>query len=389
MIQSSLTQQAQELSPWLVSVRRELHMHPELGGQEQKTQAFVLKILQEMGIETLTYPGQYAVVGLIRGSFPGKTIAIRADMDALPIQEENKCDFISQTPGVMHACGHDAHMAIVLGAARLLSERRDKLHGNVKLFFEPAEETVGGAREMVATGCMENPHVDAVLGLHMLPDQKAGVVYTKPGCVSGASDDINITVHGKSCHGAYPERGTDALLIASQIVVALQTLVSRNVSPLDSAVVSLCKIQGGSARNIICNQVEIEGTLRTLLPEVQESCKRRIVEVAQSLAEGLGGSADVTLRDSYGAVYNNEALYERFAAVAKDIIGEEQMVLRPAPSLGVESFGFFVKHAPGMYYDLGCGIGTPLHTSTFTVDEACLPVGVALQTAMALDYLKG
>lgn len=364
-------------------------MCPEVGGQEVKTQAYLLKKLAELGIEATTYPGQHAIVGLIRGTFPGKTIALRADMDALPILEETGLEFASRNPGVMHACGHDAHMAIALGAARLLVENRDKLHGQVKLFFEPAEETTGGAQDMVAAGCMENPHVDAVLGLHMLPDQGAGTVFTKPGCVSGASNAIDITVHGRGCHGAYPERGVDAIVIAAQIVTALQTLVGRNISPLDSAVVTLGKIEGGTARNIICDQVRIEGTLRTLRSEIRALLKEKITSLSEGIAEALGGSTEVTVEDGYGAVYNDESLHAHLMSLARELVGEEKIVIRPNPSLGVESFGFFLGSTPGLYYDLGCGVGPALHTSNFHVDEGCLPVGAALQAAMVLDLLKG
>lgn len=380
---------AEEISPWVIDMRRQLHMQPELGGKEENTQRFLLAKLNELNIETYTYPGQHAVVGLIRGTFPGKTFALRADMDALPIQETTGLPFASQIPGRMHACGHDAHMAIALGAAKLLMENRDKIHGQVKLLFEPAEETTGGAQDMVAAGCLENPHVDAVFGLHMLPDQPAGVVFTKPGCVSGASNAINITVGGVGCHGAYPERGVDAVAIAAQIITALQTLVSRNVSPLDSAVVTLGKITGGTARNVICDHLEIEGTLRTLKPETRAMLKKKLHEIPAAIATSMGGSAKVEVLDGYGAVYNDEALHDQFLALAEGMVGEKSIVPRVYPSLGVESFSYFVANTPGVYYDLGCGIGSALHTCNFHVDESCLKTGAALQAAMALDFLKG
>ena len=382
-------QRALDIAPWVIERRRELHMHPELGGYEENTQRYLLKQLADMGIETVTYPGQYAVVGMIRGTFPGKTIALRADMDGLPVLETTSLPFASRESGKMHACGHDAHMAIALGAAKLLVEYRDQMHGNVKLLFEPAEETIGGAQDMVAAGCMENPHVDAVFGLHMLPDQPAGVVFTKPGSVSGSSNAINITITGKGCHGAYPERGVDAVAISAQIITALQTLVSRNISPLDSAVVTFGKITGGTARNVICDQVRLEGTLRTLKPETRALLKQKLHTIPKSIAEAMGGSAEVEVLDGYPAVINDEALHEQFLSLAKDMVGEGRIVTRPYPSMGVESFSFFIANTPGVYYDLGCGVGPALHMCDFTVDESCLPVGVALQTAMMLTLLKG
>ncbi len=380
---------AEEISPWVIDIRRQLHMQPELGGQEENTQRFLLNKLAEMNIETATYPGQYAVVGLIRGTFPGKTIALRADMDALPVQEETGLPFSSQIPGRMHACGHDAHMAIALGAARLLMEHRHLIHGQVKILFEPAEETTGGAKDMVAEGCLENPQVDAVFGLHMMPDHPAGVVFTKPGCISGASNTVNITVLGSGCHGAYPEKGVDAIAIASQIITALQTLTSRNVSPLDSAVFTIGKITGGTARNIICDRVEIEGTLRTINPETRAMLKEKLTGIPVAIAQAMGGSAKVAVPDGYGAVYNDETLHEQFLSLAKGMIGEKNIVPRVHPSLGVESFSYFVANTPGVFYDLGCGVGSALHACDFLVDESCLKVGVALQAAMTLDFLKG
>ena len=380
---------AQEMAPWVIERRRELHMHPELGGQEENTQRYLMKYLAELGIEIVTYPGQYAVVGLIRGTFPGKSIALRADMDGLPVQETTGLPFASRIQGKMHACGHDAHMAIALGAAKLLMEYRGQLHGNVKLLFEPAEETIGGAQDMVAAGCLENPHVDAVFGLHMLPDQPAGTVFTKAGSVSGSSNAINITVAGKGCHGAYPERGVDAAAISAQILTALQTLVSRNVSPLDSAVVTFGKISGGTARNVICDQVRMEGTLRTLKPETRALLKQRLNTIPKSIAQAMGGSAEVEVLDGYPAVYNDETLHDHFLALAKEMVGEKNIVKRQYPSMGVESFSYFIANTPGVYYDLGSGVGPALHMCDFTVDESCLPVGVALQTAVALTLLKG
>ncbi len=381
--------QADEIEAWIIDIRRQLHMQPELSGQEEKTQRFILDRLAELNIETITYPNQYAVVGLIRGTFPGKTIALRADMDALPVQEATDLPFTSQIPGRMHACGHDAHMAIALGAAKILMANRDKLHGQVKLLFEPAEETTGGAQDMVAAGCLQNPLVDAVFGLHMLPDQPAGVVYSREGCVSGASNALSIHVSGLGCHGAYPERGVDAIAIASQIITALQTLVSRNVSPLDSAVVTFGKITGGTARNVICDHVEIEGTLRTLKPETRALLKEKLQEIPAAIARAMGGSATIAAPDGYGAVYNDEALHDQFLTVAKDMIGDKNIITREHPSLGVESFSFFVEKTPGVYYDLGCGVGSALHTCDFHVDEGCLKIGASLQAAMALDFLKG
>lgn len=371
------------LNNWLVGIYRHLHCHPELSGRETNTQAFLLDALEQMGIETQTYPGQNAVVALIRGGQSGKCVALRADMDALPITEKTGADITSQTPGVMHACGHDAHMTIALGAAKLLHEARQDLRGTVKIFFEPEEETRGGGKSMVAAGCLLHPKVDAVLGLHMNPDFDTGVIYSKPEYVSGSSTDVLITVTGKACHGAYPERGVDAVVIAAQIVLALQTLVSRNLSPFDSAALSIGQIQGGIASNIMCEEVILHGTLRTLSPQTQAFMRRRIEEAAKGIAQAHGGGAEAAFKDGYQSLYNDPELHRLLEKRA------ENLIIRKAPSLGVESFSFFIENTPGLYYDLGSGKGTPLHTDTFQVDERVLLIGAKLQAQLAMDYLNG
>lgn len=369
---------------WIGEIYRHLHAHPELSGQEEQTQAYIVSKLKELDIETTVYQGQKAVVGLIRGAYKGRTIALRADMDALPINEKTQVDFPSEKEGVMHACGHDAHVAIALGAAKRLMAEKDKLHGNVKLFFEPDEECRGGGRGMVLSGCMENPHVDAVIGLHMNPDFQVGTIYSKPGYVSGASTDIRIRIVGKSCHGAYPERGVDAIAVAAQVLTALQTLVSRNTSPMDSAALSIGSINGGSASNVICGEVKMHGTLRTLKKETEALLRHKMVELVQGIASAMGGEGEVVFHDSYASVYNDNGLHK----LLKKNIDKAQLVKRKTPSLGVESFSFFSEHAPGLYYDLGCGKGTALHTDTFKIDERVLAIGASLQAELVKDYLK-
>ena len=386
--QKALLERAQALRAEMVENRRALHRHPELGGEEKWTQKFLIEKLHEMGIEATTYPGMTCVVALIEGAHPGACVGIRADMDALPVTEETDVSFKSEIPGRMHACGHDAHMAIALGAAKLLLERRADMHGSVKLLFEHAEETFGGATQMIAAGCMENPHVSRMLGLHMLPSQRVGTLLTRSGAVSGSSTGIHITVTGVGSHGAYPDRGVDAILIASQIVCALQSVVSRSVSPLDSAVVSLGQISGGKAGNVVCDRVELVGTLRALDDGTRGKCKQRIEAICRGVAQSMGGGAQVEFIPGYGALVNDPALHARFERIAREMLGEEGVVLRDAPSLGVESFAFFVENVPGVYYDLGCGVGSPLHACDFHVDEDCLPLGAALQAATALDFLK-
>jgi len=279
-------------------------------------------------------------------------------------------------------------MALALGSAAWLAGHRDRWRGTVKYLFEPEEETVGGGQMMVAQGCMENPHVDVVIGQHMNPRYDAGTFFAKPGFVSGASDELRLTVQGRSCHGAYPESGVDAIVIAGQVVSALQTLVSRTLSPFDAAVITIGTIEGGEANNIVCGQVRMRGTMRTLSDKTRQLLKAALCRTAQGVAEAMGGSCQVEILPGYGAVYNHDEYYARVENAAAEVLGPARIVRREAPSLGVESFCFFLRDTPGVYYDLGSGKGTALHTDTFLVDEHCLMPGVAIQCASVLTLLK-
>lgn len=377
----------QNIMPHVVEVRRWLHQHPELSGNEINTQKLLISELESLGIEVHTFQDCHGVMGVLHNG-EGRCVAIRADMDALPVQEPEGLPYASEHPGVMHACGHDAHMALALGSAMWLSQNRDEWQGTVKWLFEPAEETFGGGQLMVEQGCMDAPKVDCVFGQHMNPRYEAGTFFAKPGFVSGSSTEVRIKVTGKPCHGAYPEAGVDAIVIAAQVISALQTLVSRSISPFDPAVMTLGTIQGGTANNIVCGQVDMVGTLRTLSNATRTKMWEGITRTAKGVAQCMGGDAEVRLTPGYGAVYNDDGYYARMEAVAEDMLGKEKIVRREAPSLGVESFCYFLKDTPGVYYDLGSGIGTALHTSTFCVDEACLLPGVALQCACALELLR-
>lgn len=380
-------EQLQAVMPRVIEMRRWLHAHPELSGKECETQKLLISLLKEMGMEVHTFRACYGVMGILHNG-EGRCVAIRADIDALPVQEPVDMPYASQTDGVMHACGHDAHMALALGSALWFSQNKDKWQGTIKWLFEPAEETFGGGRLMVEQGCLENPKVDCVIGQHMNPRYEAGTFFGKPGYVSGSSDELRLKITGKTCHGAYPEAGVDAIVIAAQVVSALQSLVSRTISPFDPAVITIGTIQGGTANNIVCGEVNMVGTMRTLSAETRNKLKERIVSVVKGVAQALGGDAEVDINPGYGAVYNHDAYYARMERIAETLVGSEKIVRREAPSLGVESFCYFLKDTPGVYYDLGCGIGTALHTSAFCVDEACLLPGVALQCASVLDLLK-
>lgn len=375
---------------WTADARRALHRIPENGFEEFKTQKYICQKLDELNIPYETE--RTWVIGLIKGAGPGRTIALRADMDALPVEEPPGCAFGSTHPGFMHACGHDAHMAIQLGAAHVLAGLRDQLNGSVKLLFQPAEETVGGAKPMVEAGALENPRVDATYGLHVQPGLRLGTVETRYGALNASTDDIDIVVHGRGGHAAYPENSVDAIVCAAQMVCALQTLISRNVSPLKSAVLTFGAIEGGAAPNIICERVKLRGTLRTADPALRTELKDRVQAVADGVAAAFGARAEVVVREGYAALINHAREAKLILDVAEGLFGVENALIKESPSMGGEDFSYFIEDRPGAFYHIGA---TPaeklpapgLHSPLFSLDENCLKTGVAMQVGIVLREL--
>ena len=373
---------------WIIEKRRQLHRIPEAGFAEFKTQKAITDTLDELGIPYTTE--RTWVIGMIEGKLPGDVIGLRADIDALPIEEPEGCSFRSEHPGMMHACGHDMHTAILLGAAKVLMGIRDQLPGKVKLLFQPAEETDGGAEPMVAAGAMENPHVDRVYGLHVMPNLPLGTIETRVGTLNASTDSVRITIHGVAGHGAYPERSTDAIVCAAQVITALQTVVSRNLSPLSSAVLTFGVIEGGTAQNIICDKVLLRGTLRTANSEIRAMMKRRITEVTEGVAKAMGCTAETDIIPGYAALVNNSQEAMRIRRVAGRLFGEENAVEKPEPSMGGEDFSFFSDQAPGAFFHVGCSArekmpAPPLHSKDFAPDERCLTIGALMHVALVLD----
>lgn len=385
-------QQAQEILPWLIEVRRDFHQYPEIGLEEFRTQEQVMRYLDEMGIPYTKSAGT-GIVGLIQGGRPGATVALRGDMDALPILEAEDREYRSKIPGKMHACGHDAHMTCLLGAARILNHYKAELAGNVKLFFQPAEETVGGALPMIKEGVLENPKVDAVFGLHVSSDIPAGHIGVKYGQMNASSDDLSIIVRGENGHGAYPHSGRDAIVIAAHVITALQTIVSRNVDPRRAAVITIGMISGGTANNILAQEVKLTGTIRTLEPSVREQVKERIQEVAALTARALGGEAEVTYEEGYTSLINNDALVDLVKRNGEELLGEQHVRINELPNMGVEDFAYFAENVPGAFFHLGVrneetGCVYPVHHPNFDLDERSLAVGAAMQALNTLAYLK-
>ena len=351
-IQTFLTRYAAEF----IQIRRRLHQLAELSTLEYETGAYLMHLLDQWGIP-YEYPvAETGLTATIYGkNVPGKVVALRADMDALPIFEDDRCPFHSKNPGVMHACGHDAHMTIALGAARYFKEKENDFSGCIRIFFQPAEETIGGAQRMIDAGCMEDPAVDAVIGLHMAPYLETGTIELKHGKLYAASDEVSIVLHGKSSHGAYPDTGVDAIVIAAHLITALQTIASRSISPLDQYVLTLGTIRGGSAHNIIADTVELSGALRTTDPSAREQVKKMIRRQVEGIPASMGGSGTVTFTPGYDALINTDAMVDLLENTAIPILGKKHVLRKEYPGMGVEDFSFFLHKAPGVFYHLGCG----------------------------------
>lgn len=392
MIMQSM-ERAREIHEDIVTIRRDLHRHPELSTKEFRTGKTVASHLDKWGIEYETGCADTGIVGMIRGKKgEGRTVAARADMDALPIEEAEGLPFRSVNSKVMHACGHDAHTAILLGTARILKEAEDEFGGTVKLFFQPAEEAVGGAQRMIRDGCMENPRVDYTLGIHVMPNVPAGKVELKYGKLCADTGGLSIRIRGKSGHAAYPDTAIDAITIAAQVITALQQLVSRSVSPLNSVVLTFGTIHGGEKANIIAGEVELVGTLRTLDNQTKSAVREKIEQIAVGTARAFGADADVSFHDGYIALVNDDRVVDVVAAAAERVVGTENILYKEFPSMGGEDFSYFGEAAPSAFYHIGCGnpekgITAPLHSRDFKIDEECLVTGVAMQVESVLALL--
>ena len=378
-----------------VAIRRAIHQNPELGYQEHKTAALIAGRLREIGIEVIEGVGKTGVVGVIRGGLPGKVAAVRADIDALPLEEATGLPFSSRNPGVSHMCGHDMHTAMLLGLAEVLFGLRAKIRGTVKLIFPPAEECnpTGAAPAMIAGGALENPHVDAVFAQHLWPELETGAAAVRNGSMMAASDRFFITIHGRTAHGSAPEEGIDAILCAAQVISALQSIVSREVGPRDSAVVTVGTIQGGDRYNVIAGEVKLEGTVRTLRPEIQGPMASRIERIVSGVCAALGASYTYEYVKGYPATVNDPALFEIVYGAMKDVVGEKALVPELC-ALTAEDFAFFTEQRPCVYYWLGCrnpqtpfSKTPPLHNTAFSPQEEAMPFGMEIMLRSVLRFL--
>jgi amidohydrolase len=388
-----------EILPGVVADRRYLHTHPELGFQEFETAKMVAERLRSLGVEDIrTGIAKTGVTGLIRGTGAGagagadKVVLVRADMDALPIEEENDVDYRSQHPGVMHACGHDAHTAMLLGVARLLMERRDSFAGTVKVLFQPCEEKPpGGAQAMIAEGVLEDPKVDAVFGMHMAQGLDLGKIRLRPGPAMAAADHFTITIHGKGGHGAHPDVTVDPVMIGAQIVVALQTIVGREVDPVDPAVVTVGAFIAGNAPNVIPDAAELRGTVRSFDPDRRQMLAERVQAVVKGIAATMRAEAEIHYDFGYPATVNDAAMTELVREVASEVVGPDNVIEAPQ-QMGAEDFSYFLEQAPGCFFFVGSkneekGLVWGHHHPRFDIDEESLGIGIETMTRTVLRYL--
>lgn len=393
-IKNKIQQLASDLLPQTIKTRRYLHQNPELSFQEKNTALFVQHTLQEFNIPYQPNVGGYGVVGYIKGKNPDKkTIALRADMDALPITEANQTEYVSKNVGVMHACGHDAHTATLLSVARLLSQLTDAFEGTIKLIFQPAEEKIpGGASLMIKDGVLQNPVPQAIIGQHVMPLIETGKVGFRAGKYMASADEIYVTVKGKGGHGAQPHQCIDPVLIASHIIVSLQQIISRNAPPIVPSVLTFGKFIANGATNVIPNEVYLEGTFRTMDEKWRAEAHQKMKFMAETIAQAMGGTCEFNIVKGYPVLYNNEALTHKAKQHAIAYLGREN-VLDLDLWMAAEDFAYYTHEIPGCFYRLGTrneskGITSGLHTPTFDIDENALAIGVGLMAYLAVQSLS-
>ncbi|MDB9372769.1 M20 family metallopeptidase [Nodularia sphaerocarpa] len=383
---------ATKLAPRLIEIRRHIHSHPELSGQEYQTSAFVAGVLSSSGLHVQEGIGKTGVIAeLPNNATDERVLAIRTDMDALPIQERTKLEYASRTEGVMHACGHDVHTTVGLGTAMVLSQMAEELGAKVRFLFQPAEEIAQGASWMVNDGAMEN--VCAILGVHVFPSIPAGSIGIRYGALTAAADDLEIIIIGESGHGARPHEAIDAIWIASQVITSLQQAISRTQNPLRPVVLSIGKITGGRAPNVIADHVQLLGTVRSLHPETRSQLPNWIENIVANVCHSFGARYQVNYRQGVPSVQNDYAITQLLQSSAEEAWSSDRVQVLPEPSLGAEDFSVYLEHAPGSMFRLGVGfkdriINHPLHHPEFEVDESAIITGVVTMAYAAYKYCQ-
>jgi amidohydrolase len=391
-----IAREAEALRAKLIEQRRDFHMHPELSNREERTARIVAEKLRALGLEVRTGVARHGVVAILKGRKPGPVGAVRADMDALPIQETIDVPYKSKNPGVKHACGHDVHTTVQLGVAELLSRMPDQVSGTVKFLFQPAEEgppagEEGGAKLMIKEGALEAPRPSAIFGLHTMPSIEIGQIAYHSGPAMASSDRFTISVRGKKAHGAEPHLGIDAVIVAAQCITALQTIRSRRTDPLEPLVLTVGTINGGDRYNIIAQEVKMEGTLRTLNDDVRQNAHAMMKDTLAAITSAYGASFDLQFDTAAPVTYNDPRLVEQTLPTIRRIVGDAN-IIAPKPFMPAEDFAYYQKVVPGFYYFLGVGnrakgISAGWHTAEFDVDEESLVVGVKVMASVLTDYL--
>lgn len=388
----NLREEIKDMKDWLVEVRRTIHQHPELGFEEVKTSRFISQLLEGLGLDVRRGVAKTGVFGLLKGREKGKTVAVRAEMDGLPINEANTVSYISKFKGKMHACGHDAHMAIILGVAKFFSSMKDRLKGNIKFIFQPAEEGGGGGKLMVEEGVLEDPNVDAIFGAHVYPLLPVGKIGIYEGVGLASADRFKIKLIGQGGHAAMPHLLKDPIIAAGHLITQIHSIVSRNLDPLDSGVISIGRINGGTAFNIIPEEVELIGTIRSLNPQVREELKSRMENVTRGISQSFEIDYGFDFEYGYPVLVNDNEMSKLVVQACAKWIGEENIeVLKP--SMGSEDFAFYLEKIPGAFFRLGIrnedkGIVHPYHSSHFDIDEDVLPFGVEMFVRIIDHFLS-
>ena len=389
-----LKKRVDEIFDSVVEFRRDLHMYPELSENESRTATKVQEKLTSLGISFDANVAGHGVSALIEGKNKEHAVAVRADMDALPILENSGAEFSSKNEGVMHACGHDIHTAILIGTAEILSEMKDSLPGSVRLLFEPSEETIGGAKQMIDAGCLENPKVNSVLGLHVETTVPVGKVEFIPGPMNAASCEFYVTVKGKSCHGAHPSNGVDAIVCGCDMVGSIQTIITRRIHAVEPALITIGRFHSGSKNNIVAGEAEFSGIIRTFNLKNRELIKSQIKQICEGIASAYGATVEVVFHDSYPSLENDYTLLDWITESTEEIIGYENITKKDQPSMGADDFSYFCHGTRGFYYSIGTlneekpETVHPIHSEFFNPDEKCIKTGILTQVAGILKILE-
>lgn len=387
-----IRKRASEIENELIDLRRRIHSHPELRLEEYETTALIEEELKKYGIRTERYGLKTGIVGILEGEEQGRTIAVRADIDGLKLTEDSGLDFSSMNPGVCHACGHDIHTAALLGCARLLSEIKDEIKGTVKFIFQPAEEGLSGARLMIEAGVLENPKVDAIIAAHTWPEIPAGTIGVRKGAFMASGDTFRIKVKGRGGHAAHPHKSIDPTVICSYILLQLQTIISREIAPLDSGVITVGKIEAGAVANIIPSEAVMEGTVRTLNPKTRKYIQERIEKMAVLSAQSMNGEAEVEYNIGVPPVMNDNDIVDIISQTVKETLGEDKLVQLENPSMGSEDLAFYLDNVPGAMFRLGtvnnlASSSLPLHNPKIIFDEKSIISGAITMSAAVLKCL--